>query len=290
VTTQRQTGSLTQTTWDCGSPRTVLAVAVALTMATSFVGSACAEPRDPGETQTLESEVLRLGVQVREVLPHDPGAFTQGLLWGDGRLYESTGEYGKSSLRRVDPATGRIEKEVSLPPDLFGEGLALVDDRLIQLTWQGGVALVYDLESFEEIGRYSYQGEGWGLCYDGHRLYMSDGTASLSLRDSESFEEMDRLRVTLEGRPLGALNELECAEGWIYANVYQTDTIVRIDPRSGEVRAVVNAANLLSPKERPAADVLNGIAYRGDRSSFLLTGKYWPSMFEVDFTPLASRP
>jgi glutaminyl-peptide cyclotransferase len=247
--------------------------------------SVCAE-----EKSAAQSEVLRLEVQVREVRPHDSGAFTQGLLWSEGKLYESTGEYGQSSLRRVDPVSGEVEKQVSLPADLFGEGLALVDNRLIQLTWQRGVALVYDLETLEEIDRYSYEGEGWGLCDDGYRLFMSNGTATLSLRDRDSFEEVDRLQVTLEGRPLGALNELECAEGWIYANVYQTDAIVRIDPLNGEVRAVINAANLLGPEQRPAAEVLNGIAYRDDKSSFLLTGKYWPSMFEVEFTPLASPP
>jgi len=290
VTTQRLTSGPTKTSCDSVRGGTVFAIVLALTMAMPFVGSAGGDPPDPREASTSPSEVLRLGVQVREVLPHDPGAFTQGLLWSEGRLYESTGEYGESSLRRVDPETGLVEKEVSLSPELFGEGLALVDDRLIQLTWHRGEALVYDLESFEEIDRYSYPGEGWGLCYDGHRLFMSDGSDSLSLRDRESFEEVDRLQVTLNGRPLAALNELECAEGWIYANVYQTDAIVRIDPHNGEVRAVINAADLLGPEDRPAAGVLNGIAYRADKSLFLLTGKYWPSMFEVDFTPLAFRP
>ena len=261
----------------------VLASAIVMTLMLPL--AACAE-----EKSAAPSEVLRLGVQVREVRPHDSGAFTQGLLWSEGRLYESTGEYGESSLRRVEPVSGEVEKQVSLPADMFGEGLALVDDRLIQLTWQRGVALVYDLETFEEIDRYSYQGEGWGLCDDGYRLFMSNGTAMLSLRNRNSFEEVDQLHVTLEGRPLGALNELECAEGWVYANVYQTDAIVRIDPQTGEVRAVINARDLLSPEEKAAAEVLNGIAYRSDTNSFLLTGKYWPSMFEVEFTPLASRP
>lgn len=290
MTTVWPTRCRSQGGWSSVGAGTLFALAAALAIATPFVGSAGGEPLDLRETPASPTEVLRLVAQVREVLPHDPGAFTQGLLWSGGRLYESTGEYGKSSLRMVDPATGMVDKKVSLAPDLFGEGLALVDDRLIQLTWQRGVALVYDVESFEEVDRHSYQGEGWGLCYDGYRLYMSNGTATLSLRDGDSFDELERLQVTLEGRPVGALNELECAEGWIYANVYQTDIIVRIDPHDGEVRAVINAAGLLGPEERAAADVLNGIAYRGDRSSFLLTGKYWPSMFEVDFTPQASRP
>ena len=270
----------------CGSGVVCAALALALSLASWVEGN----PGGPSGAATESGEVLRLGVRVREVMPHDPGAFTQGLLWSEGRLYESTGEYGSSSLRRVDPASGAVEKKVDLASDLFGEGLALVGERLIQLTWKRGVALVYDVETFEEVDRYSYEGEGWGLCYDGHRLFMSDGSGSLSVRDRDSFEELTRLQVSLEGRPLGALNELECAEGWIYANVYQTDAIVRIDPLSGEVRAVILVAGLLSPEERAAADVLNGIAYRGDNNSFLLTGKHWPAMFEVEFIPLASRP
>jgi glutamine cyclotransferase len=244
----------------------------------------------PAGPPSSSSEVLRLGVEVLDVLPHDPGAFTQGLLWSEGRLYESTGEYGKSSLRRVDPATGEVEKSVSLPAELFGEGLALVDGKLIQLTWRRGLALVYDAESFVEVDRFTYEGEGWGLCYDGHRLFMSNGTPILSIRDPESFEVSERLQVTFGGRPVGALNELECADGWVYANVYQTDMIVRIDPFNGEVRALIDAAGLLGTEERLAADVLNGIAYRNDKGSFLVTGKYWPKMFEVEFTPLGSLP
>ena len=243
-----------------------------------------------GGAATPSEKVLRQGVQVLRVYPHDPQAFTQGLLWHEGRLLESTGEYGRSALRRVEPSTGAIEQEVSLSPDLFGEGLALVDDRLIQLTWRRGMALVYDAESFEELARLPYEGEGWGLCYDGHRLFMSDGSSTLAVRDPQSFEQLSRLQVTLEGRPLGALNELECAEGWVFANVYRTDFIVRIDPHSGEVRAVIDASDLLAPEERQGTDVLNGIAYRSDNNSFLLTGKNWPKLFEVDFTPLASRP
>ncbi len=288
--TERRTWRPAQAVFDAAHRGAVVALIAVVLIATPFAGMAGGSPPDASEATADTGEVLRLGVRVREVLPHDSGAFTQGLLWSEGRLYESTGEYGKSSVRRVDPKTGTIEKQASLPADLFGEGLALVGDRLVQLTWRRGLALVYDLESLEEVDRYSYQGEGWGLCNDGYRLYMSNGTATLSLRDRDSFEELARLQVTLEGRPVGALNELECAEGWIYANVYQTDIIVRIDPHNGEVRAVIDAAGLLSPEERAAADVLNGIAYRGDRSSFLLTGKYWPSMFEVDFTPQEFRP
>lgn len=287
---QRRTGRHNRV--ESGPARNVVdsRLCVAVSVLAFCYAAAFGACRDMGGGATPSEKVLRQGVQVRRVYPHDPQAFTQGLLWHEGRLFESTGEYGRSSLRRVEPSTGTIEQKVSLSPDLFGEGLALVDDRLIQLTWQRGLALVYDSESFEELARLPYEGEGWGLCYDGHRLFMSDGSSTLAVRDPQSFEQLSRLQVTVEGRPLGALNELECAEGWIFANVYQTDIIVRIDPHSGEVRAVIDASDLLAPEERQGTDVLNGIAYRGDNNSFLLTGKNWPKLFEVDFTPLASRP
>lgn len=238
-------------------------------------GNTPAPPKNPS--------VLHLAAKVLQSHPHDPTAFTQGLLWHQGKLYESVGQYGRSGLRRVDLASGQVEASVDLAPDLFGEGLARVGDRLIQLTWRHGVALVYDVEGLRETGRLSYQGEGWGLCWDGRTLFMSDGSHVLTLRDPNSFEVRGRLAVTWEGNPLSRLNELECAEGWIYANVWQTDTIARIDPQSGTVRAIIDAGELLEPSEKAAAGVLNGIAYDSDRSIFLLTGKQWPRLFEVVF-------
>jgi glutaminyl-peptide cyclotransferase len=230
-----------------------------------------------------QPQVLRLAVKVLRSHPHDTAAFTQGLLWHQGKLYESTGQYGSSSLRRVDLRSGQVEVSVDLAPQFFGEGLARIEDRLLQLTWREGTALAYEVKELRETGRYAYSGQGWGLCWDGRTLFMSDGSHVLTLRDPESFAVRGRVSVTMEGEPLSRLNELECAEGWVYANVWQTDTIVRIDPQSGEVRAVIDAGGLLDPGERAAAGVLNGIAYDSERGVFLLTGKQWPRLFEVVF-------
>ncbi len=227
----------------------------------------------------------RLVARVVAAYPHDPKAFTQGLLWHGGALYESTGLYGESSLRRVELATGTVQKRVDLPSRLFGEGLALVGDRLVQLTWQEEVALVWDVDTFARRGEHRYSGEGWGLCYDGRRLVMSDGSARLRLRDPQTFAVVGELAVTLDGQAVERLNELECAEGAVYANVLGSDSIVRIDPASGRVGAVVDASALLSPLERGGADVLNGIAYRPETGTFLVTGKLWPRLFEVVFEP-----
>jgi glutaminyl-peptide cyclotransferase len=230
-------------------------------------------------------EVLELRVEVLDELPHNPASFTQGLLWLDGDLYESNGGYGESRLLRVDPATGQAELAVELPESLFGEGLARVDDRLVQLTWRAGTALVYDLRTFEVEDRLSYRGEGWGLCHDGQELVMSDGSSWLTRRDPSTFRELSRVQVTLEGSPVAYLNELECAEGWIYANVYLQDRIVRIAPTSGEVVAVIDASSLrqrLGSRIR-RGDALNGIAFRPDTATFLVTGKNWPTLFEVIF-------
>ena len=235
---------------------------------------------EKGSQRMPSSSVERLTVRVLQEYPHDPSAYTQGLLWDDGWILESTGQYGSSVVRRW--RLGSTESEqTALSPDLFGEGLARAGDRLIQLTWRAGRALFYDRYSLELVGDREYRGEGWGLCFDGVRLAMSDGSSTLTFRDPGTFPILDRKEVHLEGQDVGNLNELECAEGWIYANVLPTNEIVRIDPRSGEVTAIVNAAGLLNPQERSHAEVLNGIAYDPDTESFLLTGKYWPKIFRV---------
>ena len=232
---------------------------------------------------------LRLKVKVLNQYPHDRAAYTQGLLWFDSRLFESTGQWGQSTLRRVELETGAVEKKIELGPDLFGEGLARVENRLFQLTFKAGRVRVYDLYDFRLVDRFHYDGEGWGLCFDGRYLFMSDGSATLTVRDPETFHAVRRLPVQLDGRPVTGLNELECAEGWIYANVYQTDTILRIDPVTGDVRATIDAVGLLSAKQRQTSGVLNGIAYKSRSESFLLTGKNWPSIFEVIFVEAESR-
>lgn len=236
----------------------------------------------------VASSLLELEPRVLAEHPHDPDAFTQGLIWHQDRLYESTGEYGSSTLRRIELESGAVEKRLDLPEILFGEGLERVGDRLVQLTWRERLARVYDLETFELEEELTYFGEGWGLCFDSVELVRSDGTSTLTFHDPASFAQLRRLDVTLAGRPVGFLNELECAEGWIYANVWQTDSIVRIDPASGEVRARVDASGLL-PDRRQGAGVLNGIAYRPETATFLLTGKNWPKIFEVVFVERQQR-
>lgn len=230
------------------------------------------------ETQQLEPEIL-------EQRPHDPGAFTQGLLWHEGHLYESTGLYGRSSLRRVDPESGEVLQQINLPREFFAEGLELLDERLIQLTWRENTAFVYDLATFEQINQFSYDGEGWGLAYDGERLIMSNGSSELTFRDPETFAALNVVTVRLDGEPVRRLNELEYVNGFVYANVWQTDNILKIRPESGEVAAVIDASGLLTPQERQGADVLNGIAYNPQTERFYITGKLWPTMFEVNFVP-----
>jgi glutamine cyclotransferase len=226
-----------------------------------------------------------LRVKVLSVRQHDPTSYTQGLVWDHGRLYESAGLYGRSSLRQVDPRTGEVLRRLDLAPGYFAEGLAQVDNWLVQLTWKEGVAFVYDALSFGRVGEFHYDGEGWGLCDDGRRLVMSDGSDRLSFRDRRTFALLGGVDVRLEGRPLQQLNELECVGGAVYANVWMTDEIVRIDPAGGRVTAVIDAGGLLDPAARAHADVLNGIAYDPAKKTFLITGKLWPKMFEVVFVP-----
>jgi glutamine cyclotransferase len=254
--------------------RSLLLAPIVLALACTF-GS-------PGEPAAA-SPLVELVPRVVAEFPHDAEAFTQGLVWHEGWLYESTGNYGSSTLRRIDLENGTVEKRVELPENLFGEGLERVGERLIQLTWRERVARVYDLETLELEEELAYLGEGWGLCFDSIELVRSDGTSTLTFHDPATFAQLRRLTVTVGGQPLGFLNELECVDGWIYANVWQTDSIVRIDPASGKVVARVEASGLLPDRRASGAGVLNGIAYRPDTATFLITGKNWPKIFEVVF-------
>jgi glutaminyl-peptide cyclotransferase len=229
--------------------------------------------------------VAPLKVQVLRTYPHDRRAFTQGLVWRDGSLYESTGMVGQSSLRRVDLASGDVKQRIDVPPPFFAEGLADVGNRLFQLTWQHGRVFVYDKSTFGRVGEFAYQGEGWGLCHDSKTLVMSDGSDTLTVRSPADFSVVRRIRVTLAGRARNRLNELECVGRDVYANVWQTETIVRIDPASGQVTAQIDASGLLTPQERLGTDVLNGIAYDPADRTFLITGKWWPKLFRVKFVP-----
>lgn len=225
----------------------------------------------------------RLGVEVVAQHPHDAGAFTQGLVWDGGVVYESTGLLGRSSLREVT-LDGAVVRRRDLEGHLFGEGLALVGDELLQLTWQNGVLLRYDSSTFEPRGTTAYEGEGWGLCFDGTSLWMSDGSADLTRRDPATFAVTGSVSVTLDGKPVPQLNELECVAGSVYANVWTSDDIVRIDPATGKVTALIDASPLrqrAGVSDRDA--VLNGIAYDPSKDVFLVTGKLWPQLFEVRF-------
>lgn len=224
-------------------------------------------------------------LEVVEVLPHDPAAYTQGLLIQGETIFESTGLNGRSSVRKVQANTGEILQQRALSNEFFGEGLALVDDRLIQLTWHQGRAFVYDTTDLQKVGSFEYEGEGWGLCYDGSTLYMSNGTEYLTRRDPTTFAVLDSVRVTMDGGPLTQINELECVGNEVFANIYTSDWIVRIDKTSGEVAAAYSLAELVRDSGRPPSRdaVLNGIAYDAQTGTFLVTGKLWPRMFRIRF-------
>ncbi len=251
-----------------------VAAAPTSTPAAASPASTAAEP---------EPDVRLRRVEVLRELSHERDAYTQGLVWWDGVLFESTGREGESTLRRLDPRTGRVERRIDIPPQYFGEGLALVDRRLIMLTWRAQRAFSFDRDSFEQLDTFRYRGEGWGLCHDGDRLVMSDGSDRLTFRDPVTFEPIGERRVRLRGQPLYELNELECVDGAVYANVWQTDFIVRIDPADGRVTDYIDAAGLLRGADRLGAEVLNGIAWDPEAGTFYITGKWWPKMFEVRF-------
>ena len=218
--------------------------------------------------------------EVLAEIPHDPDAFTQGLELADSVLYEGTGLAGQSQLRTLDPVTGQVDRAEPIPGDYFGEGITVVGDRIWQLTYQDGVAVQWDRATMTPVREVPLAGEGWGLCYDGQRLIRSDGTDRLRFHDPDDMSELGGVDVTRDGAPVTGLNELECVEGRVWANVWPTDTIVRIDPGDGAVDLVVDAAALRERGIPPSAQVLNGIAHlSGDE--FLVTGKDWPTMFRV---------
>lgn len=224
--------------------------------------------------------------RVVNAYPHDRGAFTQGLVYLDGTLYEGTGLYGQSSLRRVDLQTGAVLQQRDLDAQYFGEGIAVVGDRIMQLTWQSNVGFVYDRASFEPVDQWSYPTEGWGLTYDGTRLIMSDGTATLRFLDPQTFAEIGSIDVADANGPVTRLNELEYVNGEIWANVWQTDRIARIDPQTGGVVGWIDLTGLLSAEDRAEpVDVLNGIAYDAESKRVFVTGKLWPKLFEIEIVP-----
>jgi glutamine cyclotransferase len=221
--------------------------------------------------------------EVLAEVPHDPSAFTQGLQLDGDVLYEGTGLAGRSQLRELDPATGEVRRAVPLPGRMFGEGITVAGDSVWQLTWRDGVVLEWDRATLTLRQQLPLDGEGWGLCSDGTRLVRSDGTDRLRFHDPVTFAETGSVTVTIDGEPVTQLNELECVDGQVWANVWPSDVLVRIDPASGRVTAAVDAAGLLDPEQRANADaVLNGIAALGN-DEYLLSGKLWPVSFRVRF-------
>ncbi len=223
---------------------------------------------------------------ILEQVPHDSKAFTQGLLIDGAHWLESIGLYGRSELREVDRQSGRVLRSVSLPPFLFGEGLALFDGKLYQLTWREGVCLVYDRESFQVVDRFRYQGEGWGLTNCDTWLYMSDGSATIQVRDPGDFSLVRTFQVESSRGPVYQLNELEWINGEIWANIFRTRRIVRMDPVSGRVRGFLNLEHLPPPQDQhPEQDVMNGIAYDPDTGAIWLTGKNWKYLYRIAWPP-----
>ena len=248
---------------------------------------ACSDSPTGSDSSDLPPQAPTYGYTVVRAYPHDREAFTQGLAFDDqGVLYESTGQRGQSSLRRVELSSGAVLQRHDLPAALFGEGIAVFGDRIFQLTWQAGRAFVYDKANFSVLQEFTYRTEGWGLTHDGRRLIMSDGTATLYFLHPDTFAETARLTVRDHRGPVIRLNELEYVRGEILANVWQTDRIARINPQTGHVTGWIDLTGLLPPGDRrQPVDVLNGIAYAPRSDRLFVTGKWWPKLFEITLAP-----
>lgn len=233
----------------------------------------------------VAAETPVYGYRVIAAYPHDPAAFTQGLVYYQGDFYEGTGLRGHSSLRKVGMETGRVLQYRALPDVYFGEGVTLFGDRLYQLTWQSHVGFIYDRASFDFLTSFKYPTEGWGLTHNGRELIMSDGTPTLHFLKPDTLQELRQVSVWDEHGPVWRLNELEYIDGEVYANVWQTDRIARIDPETGRVKAWIDLSGLLPPDDRPGANVLNGIAWDAEGGRLFVTGKLWPKLFQIELTP-----
>ena len=226
------------------------------------------------------------GYRVVKTYPHDRSAYTQGLEYRDGFLYEGTGITGRSSVRKVELSTGRVLQNYDVPQPFFGEGITVLNQQILELTWQTQTGFIYDKSSFKMLRSFNYSGEGWGLTNDGQQLYMSDGTAQIRVWDAATFKEVRRITVTDGTRPITDLNELEFVRGEIFANVWHSDRIARISPANGKVLGWIDLANILPKAEHPDPEaVLNGIAYDAAGDRLFVTGKLWPKIFEIKLIP-----
>jgi glutamine cyclotransferase len=249
--------------------------------------SSCTSQRYHSLPETLEPFMT---YEVIAVYPHDPQAFTQGLIHREGYLYESTGRYGESSLRKVELGSGEVLQQVNLEQDYFGEGLTDWGDSLIQLTWREEVGLIYAVGDFSLQRQFDISTEGWGLTQDGEQLIMSNGTSSLFFLNSETFEVMNTVTVTYQGGKISDLNELEYIRGQVFANIWRTDDIIRIDPDTGKVLGWIDLSGILPEEARKkTTDVLNGIAYDPEGDRLFVTGKYWPNLYEIRLIPITNQ-
>jgi glutamine cyclotransferase len=256
----------------------VLGLSVLLGAASGICCSGLPESPVPGN-----SDATIYTYDIVNTYPHDRDAFTEGLAFEDGVLYEGTGRFGQSTLRRVELESGDVLQSLELSDEFFGEGITIYGDKIIQLTWQSNIGFVYDKSSFELLQEFTYPTEGWGITHNGTRLIMSDGTPTLHLLDPQTFEETGQLDVLDDDAPITRLNELEYIQGEIYANIWQTDWVARIAPETGQVIGWVNLRGLLTAEDRSeSVDVLNGIAYDSKNDRLFVTGKLWPRLLEIE--------
>lgn len=252
-------------------------------LASVFLISACAcSPSSaPAAPASTASTMPAYSYEVVATYPHDPKAFTQGLQFADGILYETTGQEGESWVRKVDLASGAVQLQHDLADEFFGEGMVVWGDEIVTITWRSQKGFVFDKTTLAPKREWTYAGEGWGLTADDTRIFMSDGTSQIRIIDPATLQETSRIDVKMNGKPVDQLNELEYIKGEIWANVFQSDRIARIDPATGEVKGIIYLGGLLKPDERRGADVLNGIAYDKAGDRIFVTGKYWPKLFEI---------
>ncbi len=254
--------------------------------AAPLAAAASSAPAPAAPSANTADVVPISGYEIVNTYPHDRGAFTQGLIHYQGIFLESTGLHGGSSLRKVDPSSGRVLQLTRVPAQYFAEGMTVLGDKIYQLTWQNQKGFIYDLERFEKTGEFAYTGEGWGLTTDGTSLILSDGTHLIRFLDPVTFRVTRTIAVLQNGQPLRQLNELELVRGELLANIWQTNTVARIDPATGRLLGLIDFSGLLAPADYAGnTDVLNGIAYDAKNDRLFVTGKNWPKLFEVRLKP-----
>ena len=266
---------------------TSLSLALALALATPACASQTAPAADAGNNaaQAAEPPVVNYSYRIVNTYPHDRNAFTQGLFYLNGNLYESTGQVGQSTIRKVHFEDGRVLQSVPIPPGLFGEGIVNFGNEIVSITWQGGNGYRWDLGTLRQTGQWHYEGEGWGLTQNGTDIIMSDGTSAIRFLDPATLAERRRITVTIQGTELTELNELEWVNGEIYANIWQTPRIARIDPNTGRVTGVIDLSGIANENTTSRDAVLNGIAFDAQHNRLFVTGKLWPHLYEIQLVP-----